>query len=129
MKNPRTHPVKTRRQARYGYSKLPYLLALVFGLTFPFIPDLISYPIVFGFAYLLAGSLLGVFWPGVSWRWGFWLAAPFFIIVAIDVLISGPVGESQIRELVESFVPIVIAGTGSFIFSRYIRQRSRRLAK
>ena len=70
-------------------SKYPYILAIVLGLTIPFIPEIEPFPIILGLIYLFGGSLFGFLWPKESWRWGIWIVGPMVVLIGLSVLFAG----------------------------------------
>ncbi|MEO6221155.1 MAG: hypothetical protein ABIO81_12050 [Ginsengibacter sp.] len=98
-------------------SKYPYVLAIVFGLLIPFIPDIEPFPIPLGLMYLFGGSLFGFLWPKQSWRWGLWIVGPMIVFIGLSVLFAGQLEMFLKKDLPILILAITSACLGSFILS------------
>ena len=70
--------------------------------------------------YLFFGIVVGLLWPMGSWKWGLWLSTPFFFIIGLSVLFTGPgpVGVFLQKDL-PVLITIVITGClGGLVGSR-----------
>jgi hypothetical protein len=77
--------------------RFAYAIAIFLGLLAAFAPAnlplespsfataLVISTVIFG----VAGLLLGMVWPGGSWRWGLWVVAPGLLLVTVGVITSG----------------------------------------
>jgi hypothetical protein len=95
------------------YSKLPYVLAILFGISILFLPDIEPFPLVPGGSYLLGASLFGFFWPKESWRWGIWIIIPIFALLTLSVAFSGQLD-------VKKDVPLFILGIAAACLVSYL---------
>ena len=97
--------------------KYPYVLAIIFGLVIPFIPEMKPFPIPLALLYFFGGSLFGFLWPRKSWRWGLWIAGPMIALIGLSVLFSGHFDMFIKKDLPILVLTITSACLGSFILS------------
>jgi hypothetical protein len=109
-------------------SKLPYILAIVLGLTVPFIftPEMKLFPIILGLIYFLGGSLFGFLWPKESWRWGIWIVGPIIVLIGLSVLFAGGLEIFLKKDLPMLILAIIAACLGSFLLARFKLSRAKR---
>ncbi|MBV9959278.1 MAG: hypothetical protein JO360_12710 [Acidobacteria bacterium] len=77
---------------------------------------------VFLFPYALAGFVIAFLWAEESWRWGLWLVASLWGIMALSILFS----DFHALELFKNFVPLCIATIascfGAFLGAKFSRR-------
>lgn len=100
-------------------SKYPYILAIIFGLTVPFFPEMKPFPIILGLIYFFGGSLFGFLWPKISWLWGIWIGGPMFILLGLSVLFTGQMEMFLQKDLPMLVVPLTTSCLGAFISARF----------
>ncbi len=98
-------------------SKYSFFLAIILGLTIPFIPEIESFPIILGLIYFLGGSLFGFLWPKESWHWGIWIAGPMVILIGLSVLFTGQLEMFLKKDLPLLLLAISSACLGSFLLA------------
>jgi hypothetical protein len=108
-------------------TKYPYVLAVILGLSIPFIPQLEPYPIILGLIYFIGGGLFGFLWPKVSWRWGLWIVIPVNALLALSILFTGDLEVFLKKDLPVLFLAIISACLGSFLFAWFRNNRTKRL--
>ncbi|MES2649084.1 MAG: hypothetical protein V4717_19560 [Bacteroidota bacterium] len=106
-------------------SKLPYILAIFFGLIVPFMPQMEPYPFVLGLVYFVGGSLFGFFWPKASWRWGVWIMGPMIFFLLLSVAFAGQVEVFLKKDLPVLIMAIVATCLGAFLFARFKQSRRK----
>ncbi len=106
-------------------SKLPFILAIFFGLTIPLIPEMEPYPFVLGLVYFVGGSLFGFFWPNESWRWGVWIVGPMIFFLLLSVAFAGQVEVFLKKDLPVLLMAIVAACLGAFLFAKFKLNRRK----
>ncbi len=107
-------------------SKFPYILAVLVGLSIPFIPEIEPFLIILGIIFLLCGSVFGFLWPKESWRWGLWIVGPLFLLIMVSVLFAGQLDIFLNKDLPKLIVAIVSTSIGSAILSRYQKSRTHK---
>jgi hypothetical protein len=104
-------------------SKYPFILAIILGLTIPFISEIEPFPIILGLIYLLGGSLFGFLWPKESWRWGIWIAGPMVVLIGLSVLFAGQLEMFLKKDLPILLLAISSACLGSFLLAWFKHSR------
>jgi hypothetical protein len=110
-------------------SKYPYILAIIFGLIVPFIPEIEPFPITLGLIYLFGGSLFGFFWPKESWRWGVWIVGPTVVLLGLSVLFGGQLEMFLKKDLPMLLIAIISTCLGSFLLSWFKHSRTKQIEK
>ena len=110
-------------------SKYPYILAIIFGLIVPLIPEMEPFPVTLGLIYLFGGSLFGFLWPKESWHWGIWIVGPTVVLVGLSVLFGGQLEMFLKKDLPLLLLAIIAACLGSFLLARFKHSRAKRTEK
>lgn len=105
------------------YSKYPYILAIITGLTVPFIPAMEHFLFILGLIYFFGGSLFGFLWPKESWRWGIWIVGPMIVLIGLSVLFAGKLEMFLKKDLPILLVAIISACLGSFLLAWFKNSR------
>ncbi len=103
------------RKMIYRYTKLPYILAIIFGLIVPFIPKMEPFPVPLALIYLFCGGIFGFFWPKESWRWGLWIAGPVLFFLALSIIFTG-----QLEIFFKKDLPVLLLAIGSACLGGFI---------
>ncbi len=103
--------------------KYPYILAIIFGFVFFFIPYTEPYPTTLAIVLLFGGCLFGFLWPKVSWRWGLWIAGPMVVLLGLSVLFAGQLDIFLKKDLPILLLTITPACLGGFIFAWFKRRQ------
>ena len=106
-------------------SKYPYILAVIVGLTIPFIPKIEPFPIILGLIYLFVGGLFGFLWQKESWRWGLWIVGPMIGLIGLSILFAGQLDMFLKKDLPILFVAIIAACLGGFLLTWLKHSRSK----
>ncbi len=106
-------------------SKYPYVLAIIYGLLVPFIPDLEPFPFPLALIYFIGGGLFGFLWPKVSWRWGLWIAGPMIALIGLSVLFAGQFEVFIKKDLPILVLAIISACSGSFVLAWFKHRRTK----
>jgi hypothetical protein len=110
-------------------SKYPYILAIITGLTVPFIPEMKPFLFIHGLIYFFGGSLFGFLWPKESWRWGIWITGPMIVLIMLSVLFAGQVGMFLKKDLPILLLAIISTCLGSFLLARFKNKRTKEIKK
>jgi hypothetical protein len=110
-------------------SKYAYTLAVVLGLTIPFIPEMKPFPIILGIIYLFGGSLFGFLWPKESWRWGVWIVGPIIVLMGLSVLFAGQLDIFLNKDLPILLFSMICACSGSLLLARFKNSRIKVIEK
>jgi len=103
------------RKMIYRYTKLPYILAIIFGLIVPFIPKMEPFPVPLALIYLFCGGIFGFFWPKESWRWGLWIVGPVLFFLALSIIFTG-----QLEIFFKKDLPVLLLAIGSACLGGFI---------
>ena len=116
------------RQPRYAYA-----IAVFLGLLAAFAPA--NLPLEspsFTTAILIstaifgaAGLLIGILWPGGTWRWGLWVVAPGLLLVTIGLISSGEFASYFRDDLPFLASGLVAACLGGFLGARLRKPATR----
>ncbi len=109
--------------------KYPFILAIILGLTIPFIPEIEPFPIILGLIYFFGGSLFGFLWPKESWRWGIWIAGPMIVLLGLSVLFAGQFEIFLKKDLPILLLAIISACFGSFLLAWLKNGRTKEAGK
>lgn len=107
-------------------SIFPYILAVLVGLSIPFIPEIAPFPITLGIIFFLCGSVFGFLWPKESWRWGLWIVGPLFLLIMVSVLFAGQLDIFFQKDLPKIIVAITATSIGSTILARFQKSRTHK---
>lgn len=110
-------------------SNYPYILAIIFGLAIPFIPEINPFPVILGFVYFVTGSLFGFLWPKESWRWGLWITGPMIVLVGLSVLFAGNLEIFLQKDLPILFLGLISTCLGSLLLSWIKLNRVKHIEK
>ena len=107
-------------------SVFPYILAVLVGLSIPFVPEIEPFPITLGIIFLICGSIFGFLWPKESWRWGLWIVGPLFLLIMVSVLFAGQLDVFFKKDLPKILIAITATSIGSALLARYKKSRTQK---
>jgi hypothetical protein len=116
---------KSRNKNDMMKSKYPFILAVIVGLTIPFIPKIEPFPIIIGLIYLFVGGLFGFLWPKESWRWGLWIVGPMIGLIGLSILFAGQLDMFLKKDLPILLIAIIAACLGDFLLTWLKHSRSK----
>ena len=106
-------------------SKQLRILAIIFGLIVPFIPEMQPYPIPLCLIYLVGGGLFGFLSPKESWRWGLWIVGPMVVLLVLSVGFAGQLEMFLKKDLPILLLALISACLGSFLLAKFKHSRTK----
>ena len=110
-------------------SKLPYVLAVIFGIAIPAIAGIPPFPIILALVCFFGAALLGYFWPKESWRWGLWIVGPVMFLLLLSILFAGQWDIFLQKDLPVLLVALTATCLGSFLFAWLKQKQTKTIQK
>lgn len=114
-----TLPMKYRG---FGFALLLGVMAIiVYSILMPPLnQQLLNSIIICAAIYLTFGTLMGLFWRDGNWRWGFWIVAPFWLLIIFSVLFAGIFTKFLTIDVPILITTIIGASLGNYIGARLL---------
>lgn len=97
--------------------------ALLFGSSFTGLTSgVIGTTLPLFALYFVAGSIMGVIWPGPSWVWGVWVALPLVSLILLSVAFAGQF-EAFLRHDLVPLVAAIGGGLAGGVIGATVRGR------